>query len=154
MDTSSLRTAYEEFLAVAQEGSFGLPPSPEWTAEQLLAHIAAGDAAIASVALAVAAGQRPGYDNRCSLDRWNLDRIIRATGSLAGLIDLVKQRGHLLCQIAEHLSDAELDVNLATLILSNDEVMLDQPWPLRSLLDGVAQVHLPRHADQLAALAV
>jgi hypothetical protein len=31
--------------------------------------------------------------------------------------------------------------------------MLDSPLPLRGLVDGVGQVHLPRHAEQLAALA-
>jgi hypothetical protein len=31
--------------------------------------------------------------------------------------------------------------------------MLDSPLPLRGLIDGLGQVHLPRHAEQLAALA-
>lgn len=58
-----------------------------------------------------------------------------------------------MCGVAEQLADAELDVTVPTLIISNDEVMLDTPLPLRSLIDGLGHVHLPRHAEQLAALA-
>src|SRR5262249_6824629 len=68
VDTTDLRAAYQSFLVTARKGRFGPPPSSEWTAPQLLAHIVAGDTAITSVALAVAAGQRPSYDNRPSLD--------------------------------------------------------------------------------------
>ena len=153
MDTTDLRAAYHSFLAVARSERFGPPPPPEWSAAQLLAHIVAGDTAIAAVALAVAAGERPSYDNRPSLDRWNLARICAAAGDLAALIDLVDRRGQLLCGIAEQLTDAEADVAVPTLIISNDEVMLDSPLPLRSLIDGLGDVHLPRHAEQLAALA-
>jgi hypothetical protein len=153
MDTTGLRAAYESFLAVARIGRFGPPPPPEWTAAQLLAHIVAGDTAIAAAALAVAAGQRPSYDNRPSLDRWNLARICASAGDLPALIGLVEQRGQLLCRVAEQLTDAEADVAVPTLIISNDDVMLDSPLALRDLIDGLGHVHLPRHAEQLAALA-
>ena len=153
MDTTGLRAAYKTFLAVVRTKRFSAPPPPEWTAAQLLAHIIVGDTAITAVALAVAAGERPSYDNRPSLDRWNLARICAAAGDLAALIDLVEQRGQLLCRVAEQLTDAEADVAVPTLIISNDEVMLDSPLPLRGLIDGLGQMHLPRHAEQLAALA-
>jgi hypothetical protein len=64
MDVSLLRTAHEDFLTVAAGGGFAAPPAGEWDAEWLLAHVAAADAAIASVALAAAGGQRSSYDNR------------------------------------------------------------------------------------------
>ena len=153
MDTTALRAAYQSFLAIARSECFAPPPPPEWTAAQLLAHIIAGDTAITAVALAVAAGGRPSYDNRPSLDRWNLARICAAAGDLPALVDLVEQRGQLLCRVAEQLTDAEADVTVPTLIISNDQVMLDSPLPLRSLIDGLGHVHLPRHAEQLAALA-
>ena len=153
MDTTALRAAYQRFLAVARSERFGPPPPPEWTAAQLMAHIIAGDTAITAVALAVAAGERPSYDNRPSLDRWNLARICAAAGDLPTLINAVDRRGQLLCGVAEQLTEAELDVTVPTLIISNDEVMLDSPLPLRSLIDGLGHVHLPRHAEQLAALA-
>ncbi|MEO9199426.1 MAG: hypothetical protein ABI206_11830, partial [Antricoccus sp.] len=73
MDTTTLRQAYSDFLAIAEVGGFTTPPTGEWRAEQLLAHIIAADTGITAVALSVAAGQRPSYDNRYSLDTWNLD---------------------------------------------------------------------------------
>jgi hypothetical protein len=87
------------------------------------------------------------------LDRWNLGRICAVAGGLDALIDLVDRRGQLLCRVAEELTDAELDVTVPTLIVSNDEVVLDGPLTVRNLIEGLGQVHLPRHAEQLAALA-
>lgn len=153
MDTTGLRAAYQSFLAVARSERFGPPPPPEWTAAQLLAHVIAGDTAITAVALAVAAGERPSYDNRLALDRWNLARICAGAGDVPALIDLVDRRGQLLCHVAEQLTDGEADVSIPTLIISNDELVLDSSLPLRSLIDGLGHVHLPRHAEQLAALA-
>ncbi len=90
MDTTALRTVYRDFLAVAERGGFDRPQPGEWTAEQLLAHIVATDTGITAVALAVAAGQRPTYDNRYALDGWNLARL--AGRPLPELADRVRRR--------------------------------------------------------------
>jgi hypothetical protein len=100
----------------------------------------------------VMAGERPTYDNRVSLDEWNLRRIIEAAGDLAGLIALVRRQGELFCAIAEHLTEAHAEVQVPVLIVSNDELMVDEPWTLGQLVQGVGAVHLPRHADQLRSL--
>ena len=152
MDVRALRQAHEDFLEVAKAGGFGPPPPGEWDAERLLAHVAAADAAIASVALAVAAGQRSAYDNRPSLDEWNLRRIVAEAGGLDGLIELVRERGRLLCEVAAALSESAGTVRINVLIISNDELVVDEPWPLADLIAGVGTVHLPRHARQLAGL--
>jgi len=155
MDVRALRQAHEDFLEVAKAGGFGPPPPGEWDAERLLAHVAAADAAIASVALAVAAGQRSAYDNRPSVDEWNLRRIVAEAGGahgLDGLIELVRERGRLLCEVAAALSESAGTVRINVLIISNDELVVDEPWPLADLIAGVGTVHLPRHARQLAGL--
>jgi len=152
MDVRALRQAHEDFLEVAKAGGFGPPPPGEWDAERLLAHVAAADAAIASAALAVAAGQRPAYDNRPSLDEWNLRRIVAEAGGLDGLIELVRQRGRLFCEVAAALSESAGTVRINVLIISNDELVVDEPWPLADLIAGVGTIHLPRHARQLAGL--
>ena len=152
MDVRALRQAHEDFLEVAKAGGFGLPPPGEWDAERLLAHVAAADAAIASVALAVAAGQRSAYDNRPSLDEWNLRRIVAEAGGLDGLIELVRERGRLLCEVAAALSESAGTVRINVLIISNDELVVDEPWPLADLIAGVGTIHLPRHGRQLAGL--
>jgi hypothetical protein len=38
------------------------------------------------------------------------------------------------------------------LIISNDELVVDEPWALADLITGVGTIHLPRHARQLAGL--
>ena len=152
MDVRALRQAHEDFLEVAKAGGFGPPPPGEWDAERLLAHVAAADAAIASAALAVAAGQRPAYDNRPSLDEWNLRRIVAEAGGLDGLIELVRERGRLLCEVAATLSESAGTVRINVLIISNDELVVDEPWPLADLIAGVGTIHLPRHGRQLARL--
>jgi hypothetical protein len=150
MDTTALHTAYRDFLAVTDRGGFDPPPLGEWTAEQLLAHMIATDTGITAIALAVAAGQRPTYDNRYALDGWNLARL--AGRPLPELANRVRCRGELLCHVAEDLDDAELRVPVHCLILSGCTVMADGPMPLGELIDGIGAVHLPRHAAQLAAL--
>jgi hypothetical protein len=143
MDVRALRQAHEDFLEVAKAGGFGPPPPGEWDAERLLAHVAA---------LAVAAGQRPAYDNRPSLDEWNLRRIVAEAGGLDGLIELMRERGRLFCEVAAALSEPAGTVRINVLIISNDELVVDEPWPLADLIAGVGTIHLPRHARQLAGL--
>jgi hypothetical protein len=152
LDTASLRRAYADLDGVARSGGFRPPLPGEWDAEHTLAHIASADASIAAAALAIAAGQRPTYDNRVSLDESNLQRIIRQAGSLPELTDLVRRNGELLCSAAGQLSGDELNLRLPVLIVSGDEVVVDELWPLRVLIEGIGQAHLPLHADQLRGL--
>jgi hypothetical protein len=82
MDVTSMRKSLGEFLAVAEGGGFGPPPAGEWDAERILAHAASGLASGAAAGLAIASGQRLVYDNRVSLDEWNLRRIVAEAGGL------------------------------------------------------------------------
>jgi hypothetical protein len=152
LDTTGLRRAYTELDGVARGGGFGPPPPGEWDAEHVLAHIASADAAAAAAALAIAAGLRPSYDNRVNIDESNLQRIIREAGGLPGLADMVRRNGELLCSIAAQLSAGQLDVRLPVLIVSGDQVVVDEPRPLRALIEGIGQAHLPMHAEHLRSL--
>ena len=152
MDITGLRQAHEDFLAVAEAGGFAPPPAGEWDADRILAHVAAGDVSAAAAALAIASGQRPVYDNRPSLDEWNLQRMVAQACSEGGMADLVRRYGELLCEVASSLTERELDVSLPILIVSKDQVLVDQPRPLRSLIAGLGEVHLPGHAEQLRGL--
>ena len=152
MDIYALRKAHDEFLDVATGGGFGPPPPGEWDAERLLALVAAADAAIASIALAVVGGQRVSYDNRASLDEWNLRRIVAEAGGLDGLVELVRTRGRLFCEIAGAVPESAAAVPIAVLIISGEELIVDEPWSLAELVGGVGAIHLPRHAVQLAGL--
>jgi hypothetical protein len=152
MDVTRLRKAHGDFLAVAAGGGFGPPPPGEWDADRILAHVAVGEMSGAAAALAIAAGQRPVYDNRSSLDEWNLQRVVREACDAGDTASLVHRYGELLCDIAAGLTERELEVSLPLLIISPDVVLVDEARPLRSLLVGLGEVHLPAHAEQLRGL--
>ena len=151
MNTTALRNAYDDLLAAAETPS-SPPPPGEWDHDHPLAHLISVDANITAVALAVTSGERTTYDNRISLDHWNLDRLVSVAGGTSELLERVRHHGELLCTVADRLDDSDLQVMVPTLILSNDKVMLDQPIPLRALIKGLAEVHIPSHTDQLRAL--
>ncbi|RDI25630.1 hypothetical protein [Lentzea flaviverrucosa] len=152
MDTTALRSAYEKFLDVAEAPDLGEAADGGWNADQVLAHVLSVDAATAAVALGVAAGARPTFDNRISLDHWNLDRIIAEHSGRAGLITHVRQQAAVLCDVADQLSDRAAAVLVPSLLMSGGELLLDQPVALGALVNGLAENHVPVHMRQLADL--
>ena len=68
------------------------------------------------------------------------------------MIKRVRAQGHALCEVVEHLSGDELNQPIPTLLRSADALLVDRPLSLRELLTGIAEDHLPRHAQQLLAL--
>ena len=154
MITTALRSAYEKLFETASIPDLGEAGDGGWTADQILAHLLSVDAAIAAVALGVVSGSRPSFDNRISLDSWNLNRIIAAHSGRSDLIDHVRNQATILCDIADQLSDQTSSVLVPALLLSNDALVLDQPIPLASLIDGLAEDHVPGHTQQLLDLRV
>jgi hypothetical protein len=154
MDTTALRSAYDRLLDVAAMPDLGDAGDGGWNADQVLAHLLSVDAAIAAVALGVVSGSRPTFDNRISLDAWNLDRLVAEHSGRAELIDHVRSQATVLCDIADQLNGEATSVLVPSLILSNDALVLDQPIPLASLIDGLAEDHVPVHAQQLLDLRV
>lgn len=152
MDTTALRAAYEKLLDAAASPDLGEAADGGWNADQILAHLISVDAATAAVALGVVAGARPTFDNRVALDRWNLDRIIGEHAGRAELIEHVRRQANMLCEIAEQLDEKAASVAIPTLLLSNDELLVDQPVPLRGLIDGLATGHVPDHTQQILNL--
>jgi hypothetical protein len=152
MDTTALRSAYDKLIEVATEPDLGDASDGGWDADHVLAHLVSLDAAIAAVALGVVSGARPTFDNRISLDAWNLNRIIAQHTGRAELIDRVRSQSTILCDIADQLSEDAAMVLVPTILLSNDEVLVDQPVPLAGLIDGLAADHVPVHTQQLLDL--
>jgi hypothetical protein len=152
MDATALRNAYDRLLDVAARPDLADPDDGGWNADQILAHILSVDAGIAAVALHVAAGSRPTFDNRTSLDPWNLRRIIDEHAGRPELIQHVRDQAAVLCAIAEQLSADATSVLVPSLLLSNGAVLVDQPVPLAGLIDGLAEDHVPKHTQQLLDL--
>lgn len=156
MDSTPLRLAYGRLLeaaeTVAQAATTVTPPPEEWDADQQLAHLVSVDAAILAVGYSVAAGRHATFDNRLSLDPWNLARIIERAGGQARLRQRIRVQGEALCALAEQLSEDELNQPVPALLLSAGTLLLDQPVRLGALISGIAEDHLPRHTQQLLAL--
>ena len=158
MDTTPLRHAYRALLdaaaTVADSGDMSpVPPTGEWNADQILAHVALINAATITAASAVASGANTTYDNRIAQDTWTIERAIALAGGNAGLRQRIRLQGDALCALGGPvLSEAELDTLVPTLLLSKDTVLVDQPLPLRDIITGLAEVELPGHAEQLLAL--
>ncbi len=158
MDTTPLRDAYRVLLDAANsvlgaDDTSPVPPKGQWNAVQILAHIASVDAGILAAAYTVASGASAIYDNRTSLETPTIDRLIALAGDSAGLRDRIRLQGDALCALGgEVLSDSELDTPVPTVLASAGVVLLDQPLPLRALIMGLADDHLPRHTAQLLAL--
>ena len=158
MDTTPLRGAYDALLDAAatvadSKETVSVPPSGEWNAEQILAHVAIINAATIAAVSAIASGTNTTFDNRISQDTWTIERVIVLAGGNAGLRDRIRIQGDALCALGgAMLSDAELDTPVATRLLSNGTCLVDQPLPLRDLITGLAQAELPGHTKQLLGL--
>jgi hypothetical protein len=158
MDTVPLLDAYRALLdAAATVAGSGdpspLPPTGEWNADQILAHVAIVNAATIAAVSAIASGANTTYDNRVALDTWTIERLIALAGGNAGLRDRIRLQANALCTLGGPvLSDTELDTPVPTRLLSKDTVLVDQPMPLRDLITGLAEVELPGHTQQLLAL--
>ncbi len=154
MDTAALGGAYDRLLDVAAGPDLGDAADGGWNADRILAHLLSVDAAAAAVALGVVAGSRPTFDNRISLDTWNLDRIVAEHTGRADLTGHVRSQAAVLCDIADQLNEEAAAVLVPSLLLSNGALVLDQPIPLEALIDGLATDHVPGHTQQLLDLRV
>ncbi|MFI8871524.1 MULTISPECIES: hypothetical protein [unclassified Streptomyces] len=154
MDTKVLRSAYDRLLDAAAIRDLGNADDGGWNADQILAHLLSVDASIAAVALGIVAGSRPTFDNRISLDTWNLDRIITEHSDRGDLIDHVRRQATVLCDLADQLNEEAASVPVPSLLVSNHALVLDQPVPLAGLIDGLAEDHVPVHTQQLLDLRV
>lgn len=157
MDTTPLQDAYRTLLkaaaTVADSGDKSpVPPPGEWNADQILAHVTIVNATTIAAVSCVASGTNTTYDNRTALDTWTIERVISLAGGNAGLRDRIAVQGDALSALGAMLGEAELDTLLPTLLLSNSEVLVDQPVPLRDLITGLAEVEIPGHTKQILAL--
>ena len=159
MDTTPLRDAYGAFLdaaatVAAHAGGHGtVPPPGEWNDRQILAHVSLISASTVAVVASVASGALPTYDNRMSQDPWTIERVIRQAAGSAGLAERIRRQGEALCALGgSALTDEELGTLVPALLVSNGELLVNQPMPLRDIIGGFAAAELPGHSRQLLAL--
>jgi hypothetical protein len=151
MDAAELRQAYEVLLAEAETGGFGPPAPGEWSAEQVVAHVAANDELLVEATEAVIAGSPYVCYDHNSIHRPQLDALVAECGGMAGLVARVRGSSHRLCDLVGRLgphSATSVDTN----IRDGDEIVVNEPLPWGRTLDIHGRVHLPRHTNQLRAL--
>ena len=105
---------------------------------------------LALLAWALNAGSR--HLKRYRREGVNLERIIRDHSGREDLRNHVRTQAAVLCDIAEGLSAGSASVLVPTLLISNDQLLVDQPLPLAAIIDGLADNHVPVHTQQLRAL--
>lgn len=151
MDAAELRRAYEVLLAEADTGGFSPPPPGEWTAEQVVAHVAANDELLIEVTEAVIAGSPYVCYNHNSVHRPQLDALVAECRDMAGLTARVRSSSDRLCQLVERLG-AKSSTSVDTNIRDGDDIVINEPLPWGRTLDIHGRLHLPWHSGQLRAL--
>jgi hypothetical protein len=154
MDVGSLQTAYAAFIEIAASGPFATPANPEkWTAEMIVAHIAVIDYQMAATISELLAGRIPTHDNRAAIRAPHLRAIEAAAGDWPGLIATVRQSSAVVCALAGEVDADTAAKPFPTLLQSGEKVVFDGEMTLTFLLlQAQAQMHLPGHMKQLAAL--
>jgi hypothetical protein len=148
---ADLRRAYDSFLAEAEAGGFGPPAPGEWSAEQVVAHVAANDELMAEVTEAVLAGSPWVCFNHNKIHRAQLDALILEHGGLPGLTRLVRRTSQRLCDLTEQLGDKS-GALVDTHIRDGFYLVVDEQLPWGRTLDIHGRLHLPIHTAQLQAL--
>ncbi|RKE18223.1 DinB family protein [Streptomyces sp. TLI_171] len=155
-DPAPLHRAYQDVTAAAEEAARAEPaalPPGEWTAEQVLAHLALVTAGTLAAVATAAAGSPAGYDNRSSQDHRNIGRVIHGSGGGEALRRRVAGYGAALGGLAASLGAEELAAPVPAVLFSHGKPLFEGVLTVRGLLDGLAGTELPAHAAQIRATA-
>jgi uncharacterized protein len=151
MSSADLEAAYAPFIASLLAGRFDAPPTGEWPADLVAAHVARNNDVIAEAAEKVAAGQEVAYDNADGVDDDALARYAADAGGLAGLASEVERSATRLAAALEGLGDLA-GTEVPVVIRDHGEVVMDSPTAIGALIEGNASFHLDRHYQQIRAL--
>ena len=92
------------------------------------------------------------YDNLDAIELAELRALGRDLGDTAGLIGELEASSRELVGLAGRLDEVQAASPVPVRILDGDVLRVDNPLPLRSLLNIQARRHLPMHEDQLREL--
>ena len=151
-DTSGLRAAYAAFFAEASLGGFAAPPHGEWTAEQIVVHVAINDDGLGAVCRGLIEGAAVTYENAAATDAAVLAPLV-AGRSLADLIEIGRDRSAQVVTLLERLDEQQLATEVPCLLRDNGTVVFDRPVPWNMLLLEIQPGrHLAGHTEQLRSL--
>ena len=150
-DTSELRAAYAELIAIAEAGGFGPPPAGQWRAELVMAHMAANDARLAAVTEAVLAGSEASYDND---GLWEEDSAALEDYVAAhpDLVAELRKNSSQLFDLVDQLDDTTFNTVIPTHLTHAGQVVVDGPMPWGQVVAGASMRHIAMHTSQLRDL--
>ena len=156
MDTSELEAAYRSVLDLARAARPGqAPPTGDgqaWRPDDVLAHLIVNDRLLARAVRSVLAGAAQPYDNLDAIELAELRAVAEDLGGTAGLIGELETSSRELLDLAGRLDEEQGARPVPVRILDGEELRVDQPLPVASLLTIQARRHLPLHEAQLGAL--
>ena len=171
MDTSELEAAYRSVLNLAARGvedgpgtgpgSPGAGAGPKvagggdgeaWRPDDVLAHLILNDRLLARAVRSVLEGTVQPYDNLDAIELAELQALTRDLGDTAGLIGGLEASSRELVELAGRLDEIQGATPVPVRILDGDQLRVDGPLPVASLLNIQARRHLPMHQAQLGDL--
>ena len=165
MDTSELEAAYRSVLDLASgetgPGAAGAGTDPgtagggdgeAWGPDDVLAHLVLNDRLLARAVRSVMDGTAQPYDNLDAIDVAELRALTTDLGDTARLIGGLEASSRELMDLAGRLDEAQAATPVPVRILDGDRLVVDNPLPVRSLLNIQARRHLPMHEAQLREL--
>jgi hypothetical protein len=162
MDTSELEAAYRSVLDLAARGpgpgagdgsgSAGAGNGDAWGPDEVLAHLVLNDRLLARAVRSVLDGTAQPYDNLDAIDVAELRVLTRDLGDTAALIGGGGGSSPARLVKAGRLDEAQAATPVPVRILDGDQLVVDSPLPVRSLLNIQARRHLPMHEAQLSEL--
>ncbi|MGE3327680.1 MAG: class I SAM-dependent methyltransferase [Acidimicrobiia bacterium] len=163
-DLDDLAGAYRAFFAAAgaadgaevgtviDGNGFVDPPAGEWSAAQVIAHIALNDAGLIAVSRALLHGEVTMFDNAAATDVARLDALA-AGRSIDELVQLGRARSEQLLHVLGRLDDEQLDTAVPCRLLDGGRIGFEGSMPWRQLVLQIhPNVHLTGHTAQLSAL--
>jgi hypothetical protein len=148
---AELRERYASAVDLARRGSFRTPGGG-WTAELVLAHLAATTDTFVEVGAAVKRGERPEYDDPDLVADAVLAERAAESGGLAGVTEWLEASAARLVAHAESLTEAEAATPVRFTVYHAGRRVPDEPRPWGRILASQASFHLPLHLRQLQAL--
>jgi len=160
MDTSELEAAYRSVLDLAARaagagpgpGSAGAGDGEAWRPDDVLAHLVLNDRLLARAVRSVLDGTAQPYDNLDAIELGELRALTRDLGDTAGLIGGLEASSREVVELAGRLDEARAATAVPVRILDGDQLRVDGPLPVASLLNIQARRHLPMHEAQLGEL--
>jgi hypothetical protein len=155
MDTSELEAAYRSILDLAARAAgagSGAGDGEAWRPDDVLAHLVLNDRLLARAVRSVLDGTAQPYDNLDAIDVTELRSLTTDLGDTAGLIGGLESSSRELMDLAGRLDEGQAATPVPVRILDGDRLVVDNPLPVRSLLNIQARRHLPMHEAQLSEL--